>query len=126
LSKILIKAGKAEKGRKSQVSIASVAFGKEIDDYFVVRSDGTWESHGDMPPGLDKLMRDRRNKADLLWVSLGVSGEWCVKARNGRVWWGNVSDEVDEMLADITAKDSEREVKYIDFGTSETYFILYK
>jgi hypothetical protein len=126
LSKILIKAGKTVNGRKSQVSIASVAFGKEIDDFFVVRSDGTWESHGVMPPGLNKLMRDRRNKADLLWVSLGVSGEWCVKAKNGKVWWGNVSDEADETLADITAEDSECEVKYIDFGTSETYFILFK
>ncbi|KAL3817312.1 hypothetical protein ACHAXA_003053 [Cyclostephanos tholiformis] len=126
LSKILIKAGKTKNDGKNQVSIASVAFGKELDDYFVVRSDGTWQSHGVMPSGLDKLMRDRRNRADLLWVSLGVCGEWCVKAKNGRVWWGNVSDEADETLADITAEDSEREVKYIDFGTSDTYFILYE
>jgi hypothetical protein len=132
LSKILIKASEAQqrilhnKGKKNEVSIASVAFGKEPDDYFVVRSDGSWESHGDLPWGLEKLMRDRNYRADLLWAALGVSGEWCVKSKKGRLWWGNVSDEADEALADVTAEDSEREVRYVDFGTGDTYFILHE
>jgi len=114
------------KGKKSEVSVVSVAFGKHLDDFFVVRSDGSWETSGSLPPGLEGLMKDRKGRADLLWVALGADDEWCVRSRNGRVWWEGVSDEADEALADILAEDGENELKFIDFGRDDTYFLLHK
>lgn len=135
LSKILIKGNKKQRrgkdrnrGKKGEVSVSvvSVAFGKQLDDFFVVMSDGSWEAHGSLPPGLEGLMSDRKSRADLLWVALGINGEWCVKSQNGRVWWGGVSDEVDEALSEILAEDGANELRFIDFGKDETYFLLHK
>ncbi len=67
------------------MSIASVAFGKELDDYFIVRSDGLWESYEVLPLGLEELMHNCNFRADLLWAALGIDGEWCVKSKQGRV-----------------------------------------
>lgn len=109
------------------VAVASVAFGKKLDDFFVVYSDGSWQSHGkSIPEGLNDLMKDRKDRADLMWVSLGSKGEWCARARNGRVWWEGVSDETDEALTEILSEEGENELSYIDFGTDETYFLLHK
>ena len=114
-----------KKAKRKEGSIASVAFGPELDDWFVVFSDGSWEANGDLPSGLDELMENRKGRADLLWVALGVNDEWCVSARNGRVWWDGVSEEADEALADILA-DGENELKWVDFGPDESYFLLHK
>mmetsp|Transcript_29615 Transcript_29615/g.62799 ORF Transcript_29615/g.62799 Transcript_29615/m.62799 type:complete len:753 (-) Transcript_29615:182-2440(-) len=132
LSKILIKGKKKRRGKdrnrdkKVDASVVSVALGKQLDDYFVVWSDGSWEAHGSLPSGLESLMNDRKDRADLLWVALGVNGEWCAKAKNGRVWWDGVSDEADEALSEILADDGETVLKFIDFGTDEAYFLLHK
>jgi len=121
-----IQKGKGKnRGAKNNVSIASVAFGKELDDFFIVFTDGSWECDGELHKGLDKLLNDRGNRADLLWVSLGPDNEFCVKARNGRVWWGGVSDEINEALFDIT-EGSETDVKYISFGVDGSYFLTHR
>mmetsp|Transcript_18598 Transcript_18598/g.34452 ORF Transcript_18598/g.34452 Transcript_18598/m.34452 type:complete len:899 (+) Transcript_18598:133-2829(+) len=114
------------RGKRGEVSVVSVAFGKKLDDFFIVRSDGSWESNGSSPAGLDGLMEDRKGRADLLWVALGANGEWCVRSKHGRVWWEGVSVEADEALADILAEDGENELKFIDFGKDDTYFLLHK
>lgn len=113
-----------DKGKRSNgsVSIVSVSFGKKLDDLFVVLSNGSWEAHGDLPPGLEQLMKDRNDRADLLWAAVGVNGEWCVKSNTGSVWWGNVSVEADEALSEVLAQD----VMFIDFGMDGCYFLLYK
>jgi len=114
------------RGKRGEVSVVSVAFGKNLDDFFIVRSDGSWESDGSLPTGLDGLMEDRKGRADLLWVALGANGEWCVRSKHGRVWWEGVSVEADEALADILAEDGENELKFIAFGKDDTYFLLHK
>jgi len=114
------------RGKRGEVSVVSVAFGKKLDDFFIVRSDGSWESNGSLPAGLDGLMEDRKGRADLLWVALGANDEWCVRSKHGRVWWEGVSVEADEALADILAEDGENELKFIDFGKDDTYFLLHK
>ena len=111
-------------GKSSNLSVASVAFGREIEDFFVVFTDGSWECDGFLHKGLDKLLDDRGNLADLLWVSLGPDNQWCLKARNGRVWWSGVSDEISEALFDITDA-RETDVKYISFGVDDSYFLLF-
>lgn len=127
-SKKLIRRGKdRNRGRRGDaVGVASVAFGRDLDDFFVVRSNGSWEAHGSLPSGLEDLMNDRKDRADLLWVAMGVNGEWCVKAKNGVVWWGGCSEEADEALAEVLCEDSENELQYIDFGPDDTYFLLHK
>ncbi len=113
-----------KKGKRSNgsVSVVSVSFGKNLDDLFVVLSNGAWEAHGDIPQGLEDLMKNRNDRADLLWAAIGVKGEWCVKATNGNVWWGNVTNEADEALSEILAQD----MMFIDFGVDGSYFLLYK
>ena len=111
-------------GKSSNLSVASVAFGREIEDFFVVFTDGSWECDGFLHKGLDKLLDDRGNLADLLWVSLGPDNQWCLKARNGRVWWSGVSDEISDALFDI-ADARETDVKYISFGVDDSYFLLF-
>jgi len=49
-----------------------------------------------------------------------------VKSKNGRVWWEGVSDEADEALAEVLAEDGENELRFVDFGTEGTYFLLHK
>ena len=88
LSKILIKGNKRQRrgkdrnrGKREEACVASVAFGEDLDDFFVVRTDGSWEMNGSLPSGLECLMNDRNNRADLRWVQLGSNGEWAVKAK---------------------------------------------
>jgi len=33
------------------------------------------------------------HRTDLEFVSLGPNGEWMLAVRNGRMWWGGLSDE---------------------------------
>lgn len=115
---------KQKGGKRSNppVSVVSVSFGKKLDDLFVVLSNGAWEAHGEIPRGLEDLMKDRNDRADLLWASIGVNGEWCVKANNGNIWWGNVTKEADEALTEIPGQD----LMFIDFGIDGSYFLLYK
>ena len=57
--------------------VSSVAFGTKMDTWFVVFRDGSWEYRGKgIPEGLEALLLDRREKADLETVTLGPSGEF--------------------------------------------------
>lgn len=112
-----------KKGSDNPLEVSSIAFGNGFEDFFLVRNDGSWECVGDMPRGLDKLLEDRRFKADLEWVSLGPDNEWCLKAKNGRIWWGGVSEEVDEHLSTIAIED---DLKFIDFGENHSFFLLHQ
>eukprot|EP00985_Skeletonema_marinoi_P023582 scaffold15788_cov98-Skeletonema_marinoi.AAC.2 len=127
LNKKMVKKQKVKdkKGTKNSVSIASVAFGREFDVFFVVFTDGSWECDGELHEELDKLLNDRGNRDDLVWVSLGPDDEFCLKAKNGRIWWGGVSDEISELLFDIT-DGNENEVDYISFGVEGSYFLTHR
>lgn len=114
---------KGKQRAKNNLSIASVAFGKDPEAFFVVFSDGSWECDGELHDELDKLLTDRGNRADLVWVSLGPNNEFCMKAKNGRIWWGGVSEEIGELLFDIT--DGNEQVDYISFGVDGSFFLTY-
>lgn len=113
--------GKREK--MQQAKVTSLAFGKAIDDFFLVRSDGSWHSNGNLPEGLEDLLDKRNDNIDLEFVSIGPDDEWAVKDKTGRVYWGGVSDEVDERLEEILEYS---DVFWIDFGLEESYFLLHK
>eukprot|EP00986_Skeletonema_menzelii_P016483 scaffold14775_cov251-Skeletonema_menzelii.AAC.1 len=114
-----------ENGAKNSVSIASVAFGKDFNAFFVVFTDGSWECDGELHDELDTLLTDRGNRADLVWVSLGPDNQFCLKAKNGRIWWGGVSEEIGDLLFDIT-DGNKSEVDSISFGVDESFFLTYR
>ncbi|KAL3800653.1 hypothetical protein HJC23_006115 [Cyclotella cryptica] len=126
------KNGEIDSRQQHPLAIASLAFGNNFDDFFLVRNDGSWEYNGDLPRSLEKLLQDRRGRGDLQWVSLGPNQEWCLKANNGRIWWGGVSKEVDEHLTGILLEDDENgsgichDLKFIDFGVDDTFFLLHR
>ena len=105
--------------------VSSVAFGTKMDTWFVVFKDGSWEYRGKgIPEGLERLLQDRRSKADLETVTLGPSGEWFVKARNGKMWWGGTSDDFDELMDYL--EESERSPTFVDFGQYNAYFVTHE
>lgn len=104
-------------------TVASVAFGKKKYTFFVVFTDGSWEYHGDIPDGLEEKLTERGDMADLICVTLGPSGEWFLKARNGRMWWGDVSEELDELMDEL--KEEGRIPCYVDFGEYGSYFVAH-
>ena len=56
-------------------AVSSVAFGTKMDTWFVVFRDGSWEYRGKgIPEGLEALLLDRREQADLETVTLGPQG----------------------------------------------------
>ena len=63
-----------------------VAFGSTYDSFFVVFHDGSWQYQGrGIPETLEAKLNSRNDRADLEVANLGPSGEWFIKAENGRV-----------------------------------------
>ena len=98
-----------------------VAFGAGFDSYFVVHHDGSWESSSKgMPEGLS----DKLNEIDnLMCVTLGPKGEWFMRTENGRLFWGGIGDELDELIQSLLEQD--RYLNFLDFGEDGSYFVSY-
>lgn len=100
----------------------SVAFGNSYDTFFVVFDDGSWKFHGrSIPPALADKLGERRDKADLVCVNLGPHGEWFVRAENGRMWWGGISEDLDAVTQEILQAGNF--LHFIDFGEDGSYFL---
>jgi hypothetical protein len=54
---------------------------------------------------------------------LGPSGEWFLRARNGRLWWGGTSEEMDNSIQELL--DAGHYLNFLDFGEEGSYFISY-
>jgi hypothetical protein len=77
----------------------SISFGSTFNTFFIVLNDGSWKFQGRIPAGLKEKLEERQFRGDLVTVSLGADGEaWFMKARNGRMWWGGLSDDLDEQV----------------------------
>lgn len=69
----------------------SVSFGNSWDSFFIVFHDGSWKFQGrTIPDELEEKLAAREDRPDLICCHLGPSGEWFLKARNGRCWWGGI------------------------------------
>ena len=102
----------------------SVAFGNTWDTFFIVFHDGSWKYQGrGIPDALEEKLAARSDRPDLVCVNLGPNGEWFLKARNGRMWWGGVTDETDNAILDLL--DAGHELSVIDFGEDGSYFVSY-
>lgn len=117
------KAPKAlDKCLKRRSTPRSVAFGDKYDSFFVVFEDGSWEFN-DIPEELADKLAERMDRPDVVCVTLGPSGEWFLRARNGRMWWGGISEDLDEMIQQLL--ESDRYLNFLDFGDDGTYFLSY-
>jgi len=102
----------------------SVAFGSSYDTFFVVFSDGSWQYQGrGIPESLEEKLASRDDRADLVTVNLGPSGEWFLKAKNGRMWWSGITDELDRVIGNILK--ANHFLHFLDFGENGSYFVSY-
>jgi hypothetical protein len=102
----------------------SVSFGSNYDTFFVVFHDGSWQYQGrGIPESLEEKLASRDDRADLSIVNLGPSGEWFLKAKNGRMWWSGISNELDKVIAKIL--DTGNFLHNVDFGSDNSYFVSY-
>lgn len=111
-----------DKCLKRESTPRSVAFGDKYDSFFVVFDDGTWECN-DAPEELMDKLADREDRPDLVCVTLGPEGEWFLRCRNGRMWWGGISEELDYMIQSLL--ESDRYLNFLDFGDISSYFLSY-
>lgn len=101
-----------------------VSFGSSYDTFFVIFEDGSWQYQGrGIPASLEQKLASRDDRADLVTVNLGPSGEWFVKARNGRMWWSGISTDLDRVIAKIL--NDGHYLHFMDFGENGSYFVSY-
>jgi len=72
---------------------------------------------------LVEKLKERGNLPDLVCVTLGPKGEWFLRAGNGRMWWGGISSELDELIQNLLKED--RYLNFLDFGEDGTFFLTY-
>ena len=95
----------------------TVAFGENWDSYFVVYADG-WRSYSNVPSGLSDLIENTLNESELECVSLGPSGEYFVSTQDGRMMWGGMTTENEDI-----ANRNKDEIKFMDFGDFNTFVV---
>jgi hypothetical protein len=110
--------------KKLEKAPRSVAFGSTWETFFIVLADGSWTFQGrGIPAGLERKLLDREDSPDLSAVTLGPDGEaWFMKAENGRMWWGGVTDELDDNIQELLTHGC---LNYLDFGEDDSYFVSY-
>jgi hypothetical protein len=102
----------------------SVAFGSTFDTYFIVFDDGSWKCQGrGLPKELEEKLATRGDRDDLTIVNLGPAGEWFLRANDGKTWWGNVSEELNTAINDLT--NEGHYLSFVDFGVDGSYLISY-
>lgn len=102
--------------------VASVAFGKDWEDYFVVFEDGGYQSYG-APYGLAEKLKARGKRGDLEKVTLGPDGEWSLWAKNGRAWWGGMDTDTLNKISNLQKEGNN--ITDLKFGDNGRYFIRY-
>jgi len=104
---------------KTPHRVTSVAFGGEWDSYFIVTQNGGY-MYRNIPSALHDLIERRQQKTDIECLSLGPDGEYYLKAKNGRAWWGGVSTSTLNTIA--KHKDN---LTFLDFGNDDTYLLRF-
>lgn len=108
--------------KRDHRKVASVAFGQDWEDYFVVFEDGGFQCTG-VPYGLVEKLKARGNRGDLKKVTLGPDGEWSLWAKNGRAWWGGIDTDTLNEISNI--EKSGNNITDLKFGGDGRYFIRY-
>lgn len=105
--------------KKGKGQVASVAFGEDWNSYFVVFANGGYEGC-DVPGALQDLLNRRGKRGDLDCVSLGPDGEYYLKAKNGRTWWGGMTDERMKQVGKHRGR-----ITFLDFGDDGAFLARY-
>jgi hypothetical protein len=104
-------------------NVKSVAFGAHMGSYFIVYEDGCYQC-GYLPESLEVILERRalsgEDKLDLDCVSLGPDGEYYMRAKNGRAWWGGTSKDSLARISDV-----KNRVMFIDFADDGTFLCRY-
>jgi hypothetical protein len=104
--------------------VRCIAFGRTVDDFIVVYDDGTWKKSGSIPHDLSNILETINN--GISCITLGVNGEYFVKDCYGKMWWGGLSDMVNQVLDEVMEEDGGVEIEFMDFGSfQDSYFLIY-
>lgn len=99
----------------------SVAFGATYDTFAVVFADGSWKCGGRaIPNEFEERLGKRR---DIHTVNLGPEGEWFVKLKTKKMWWGGIHSELEAAIEDLL--HSGHQLHFLDFGEEGSYFVSY-
>ena len=101
--------------------VSSVTFGKKFKSYFIVFSDGSWESGDEIPTGLNEIILERSSLLDFSSVSIGPNQEWFLKTKDGKVLWGGISRKLQARVAQLGDR-----ITNMDFGDGGSYIVQYK
>lgn len=106
--------------------VRCIAFGRTVNDYMVVYEDGTWKYSGSIPRDLEDLLYSNNGEAiGVSSITLGAHGEYFAKDDRGNMWWGGLSDVVQEVLDEVI--EDGNEIDFMDFGSlKDSYFLIYK
>mmetsp|Transcript_14142 Transcript_14142/g.21220 ORF Transcript_14142/g.21220 Transcript_14142/m.21220 type:complete len:357 (-) Transcript_14142:75-1145(-) len=104
--------------------VRCVAFGRATNDIVVVYEDGSWKHFGNIPNGLNTLLTENGRASNIDCITMGANGEYFVKDKEGQMWWGGVSEVIDEIFNDMEEKG--RDLQFVDFGCmKDSYFMMY-
>jgi ribosomal protein S27E len=106
--------------KETNRSVKSIAFGEHWDSYFIVYECGWWQ-YNIIPDSLSTILEARNRKPDLECVSLGPDGEYYIRAKNGRKWWGGISESNLAIIEEVR----HRGIMFIDFADDNTFLCRY-
>jgi hypothetical protein len=102
--------------KKNDSFVVSVAFGENFDDYAIVWEDGSY-SYSGIPTKAANVLVSNKNKT-LLNIALGPNGEYWINMSHMSWFQGST-----EFLTSMKRKG--RDVKFVDFGSDDTYILRY-
>jgi hypothetical protein len=107
-----------------QKPVRCVAFGRAANDIVVVYEDGSWKHFGNISTGLNALLTDNGRASNIDCITMGANGEYFVKDKEGQMWWGGVSEVIEEVFNEMD--ENGRELQFVDFGClNDSYFMMY-
>ena len=72
---------------------------------------------------LEEKLSASKERTELSCINIGPSGEWFMRSQDGRVAWGDISEEMDEASQELL--DEGHVVNFLDFGENGSYFVSY-
>jgi len=114
---------------ESSGDVGTVAFGNDLDSYFIVFEDGGY-SYQEVPDALQELVQtgrqdstdgECRSPGPLECVSLGPNDEWFLQTKTGKAWWDGMSEDAVDCMAEHC-----NQISFMDFADDDAYLFLYK
>ena len=103
--------------KKNDSFVVSVAFGENLEDYAIVWEDGSY-SYSGIPTKAANVLVSNKNKT-LLNIALGPNGEYWIKMSH-MSWFNGGTEFLTSM-----EQNKGRDVKFVDFGSDDTYILRY-